>query len=53
MKLTVESEVSSKIPTEIIILLTEIAKKFDVDVWVTKANEDADELEDLGYGHAV
>lgn len=42
MKLTVESEVSNHLPLITYTLLTEIAKLYSVDIWVTKPKEEVE-----------
>jgi len=42
MKVTIETVVDSRIPSGVLALLVEIAKKFEVDIWVSPPKEEID-----------
>jgi len=50
MKVIVESDVSERVPPNILSLLTEISKTCNIDIWITTPQE---EIELEGYGHGI
>ena len=50
MKLTIETLIEDRLPKDIVVLLSEVCKSCNVDIWVTVPSREGEED---GDGHGV